>query len=165
MAGLIYWLHSRHFESTDGAEIDTHLNPVSSRIDGTITNVYVDDNQVVKTGEPLVDLDPGDYQAALDEALAQLEGARSMVVAQQPNVPITQVENTTNIASAEADVYRKGARTTVTANTASLEAAAQTRTGAEPAWPISTQCTGTGCNPASNGSVQSSQRAECRGSG
>ncbi len=104
VAGLLYWLHSRHFESTDDAEVDAHLNPVSSRIDGTITNVYVDDNQIVKTGEPLVDLDPRDYQAALDEALAQLAGARSMVVAQQPNVPITQVENTTNIASGEADV-------------------------------------------------------------
>ncbi len=104
IAGLIYWLHARQFESTDDAQIDAHLNPVSSRIDGTITTVYVDDNQVVNVGNPLVDLDPRDYQVALDQALAQLAAARSMVVAQQPNVPITQVQNVTDIASGQAEV-------------------------------------------------------------
>ncbi len=104
VAGLVYWLHARQFESTDDAEVDAHLDPISARIDGTITNVYVDDNQMVNAGDSLVDLDPRDYQVALDQALAQLGQARSMVIAQQPNVPITQVENTTNIASAQADV-------------------------------------------------------------
>jgi len=104
LAGLFFWLHSRHFETTDDAQIEAHLNPISARIDGTITHVYVDDNQAVKVGDPLVDLDARDYQAALDQALAQLAQARSMVIAQQPNIPITQVENTTNISGGEADV-------------------------------------------------------------
>jgi membrane fusion protein (multidrug efflux system) len=104
LAGLSYWFHARQFESTDDAEVDAHLTPISSRIDGTITSVFVDDNQVVKDGAALVDLDPRDYTAALDQALAQLAQARIMVVAQMPNVPITQVENTTNIASGQADV-------------------------------------------------------------
>ncbi len=103
-AGFLFWLHARQFESTDDAEVDAHLNPISARIDGTITKVYVDDNQSVKTGDPLIDLDPRDYQAALDQALAQLAQARSLVIAQQPNVPITEVENATNITAAEADV-------------------------------------------------------------
>lgn len=102
--GLLYWLHARQFESTDDAEVDAHLNPISARVDGTITRVYVDDNQVVQAGAALADLDERDYQVALDQALAQLAQARSMVVAQEPNVPITQVENVTNIASGEADV-------------------------------------------------------------
>lgn len=102
--GLLYWLHARQFESTDDAQVDAHLNPISSRIDGTVTHVYVDDNQIVKAGDPLVDLDPRDYQVSLDQALAQLAQARSMVIAQQPNVPITEVENTTNISTGEADV-------------------------------------------------------------
>ncbi len=101
---FLYWLQARQFEDTDDAEVDAHLNPISARIDGTITRVYVDDNQSVKTGDPLVDLDPRDLQVALDQALAQLSQARSMVIAQQPNVPITQVENTTNISSGEADM-------------------------------------------------------------
>ncbi|MBV8069214.1 MAG: HlyD family secretion protein [Acidobacteriaceae bacterium] len=102
--GAAYWLYGSQFEDTDDAEVDAHLNPISARIDGTIIRVYVEDNQSVKVGDPLVDLDPRDYQVSLDQALAQLNQARSMVVAQRPNVPITQVENTTNISGAEADV-------------------------------------------------------------
>lgn len=104
VAGLLYWFHVRQFESTDDAQVDAHLNPISARVDGTITHVYVDDNQTVRAGDPLVDLDVRDYQAALDGALAQLAQARSMVIAQQPNVPITEVENTTNISTGGADV-------------------------------------------------------------
>jgi membrane fusion protein (multidrug efflux system) len=103
-AGLLYWLHARQFEETDDAEVDAHLNPVTSRIDGTIIRVYVDDNQTVKAGDPLVDLDPRDFQVALDQSQAQLAQARSMVAAQQPNIPITQVESLTSISTAEADV-------------------------------------------------------------
>ncbi len=104
IAGLLYWLHARQFESTDDAQIDAHLNPISARIDGTITRVYVDDNETVKAGDPLVNLDSRDYQIALDQALAQLAQARSMVIAQEPNIPITQVESTTNISTGEAEV-------------------------------------------------------------
>ena len=103
-AGLFYWLHARQFESTDDAQVDAHLNPVSARIDGTITKVYVEDNHIVKAGEALVDLDPRDYQVALDQALAQLTQAESVVFAQQPNIPITQVESSTSISNGEADV-------------------------------------------------------------
>jgi len=102
--GFLYWLHEREFESTDDAQVDTHLSPIGARIDGTITRVYVDDNQTVKAGDPLVDLDPSDYKVNLDQVLAQLAQARSMVVAQQPNVPITQLENITNISTGQADV-------------------------------------------------------------
>jgi membrane fusion protein (multidrug efflux system) len=102
--GFLYWLHARQFEETDDAQIDGHLNPITSRIDGAITCVYVENNRIVKIGDPLVDLDPRDFQVALDQALAQLSQAKSMVLAQEPNVPITQVENVTNISSGEADV-------------------------------------------------------------
>ncbi len=104
VGGLLYWLHARAFESTDDAEVDAHLNPISARIDGTIARVYVEDNQLVKAGDPLVDLDPRDYQVSVDEAAAQLAQARSRVTAEQPNVPITQVENVTNISAGESDV-------------------------------------------------------------
>jgi membrane fusion protein, multidrug efflux system len=104
IGGLFYWFHARQFESTDDAQVDAHLNPISARVDGTITKVYVDDNQAVKAGDPLIDLDSRDYQAALDQALAQLAQAKSMVIAQEPNIPITQVESTTNISTGEAEV-------------------------------------------------------------
>jgi membrane fusion protein (multidrug efflux system) len=102
--GVYFWLQSREFESTDDAEVDAHLNAISSRVDGAITKVYVDDNQFVKAGDPLVDLDPRDFQVAIDQARAQVAQARSQVTAQQPNVPITENENSTNITGAEADV-------------------------------------------------------------
>jgi membrane fusion protein, multidrug efflux system len=104
IAGLFFWLHARQFETTDDAQVDAHLNSISSRVEGTIVRVYVEDNQMVKPGDLLVDLDPRDYQVSLDQALAQLSQARSMVFAEQPNVPLTQVENVTNISSGEADV-------------------------------------------------------------
>src|SRR5581483_5725966 len=95
-AGIVYWLHERQFESTDDAQVDAHLNSVSARVDGTITKVYVDNNQIVKAGDPLVDLDPRDFKVELDQTQAQLAEARNMVTAQQPNIPITEVENATN---------------------------------------------------------------------
>ena len=104
VAGTLYWLHARQFESTDDAQVDAHLNNVTSRIDGTITNVYVDDNQIVKAGQALVDLDGRDFKASFDQALAQLTQARSMVIAERPNIPITEVENVTNISTGEAEV-------------------------------------------------------------
>jgi membrane fusion protein (multidrug efflux system) len=102
--GIYFWLQSRQFESTDDAEVEAHLNSISSRVDGSITAVYVDNNRIVKAGEPLVDLDPRDFQVAIDQARAQVAQARSQVIAQQPNVPITQIESSTNITGAEADV-------------------------------------------------------------
>jgi membrane fusion protein, multidrug efflux system len=102
--GVYFWLQSREFESTDDAQVDAHLNAISSRVDGAITKVYVDDNQFVKAGDPLVDLDPRDFQVAVDQARAQVAQARSQVTAQQPNVPITEIESSTNITGAEADV-------------------------------------------------------------
>jgi membrane fusion protein, multidrug efflux system len=102
--GIYFWLQSRQFESTDDAEVEAHLNSISSRVDGTITHVYVDDNQTVKAGDPLVDLDPRDFQVAVDQTSAQLAQAASQVTALRPNVPITEVENTSNITGAAADV-------------------------------------------------------------
>jgi len=104
VGGVLYWLNARQFEDTDDASVEMHLNPVSPRIDGVVVKVYVENNQIVKAGDPLVDLDPRDYHVALDQAEAALAQSRSQVTAQLPNIPITQVENVANIASAEANV-------------------------------------------------------------
>lgn len=103
-AGFLWWLHARQFEATDDAQVDGHLNSVTSRVNGTVTAVYIEDNQPVKAGTALVDLDPRDFNLSLEQSMADLNQARSLVLAQRPNVPITQTENTTNISSGEADV-------------------------------------------------------------
>ena len=101
---FVYWLYARQFESTDDAFVEMHLDPMSPRVDGTIVKVYVENNQLVHAGDPLVDLDPRDYQVALDQAKAAFSQARSQVAFQQPNIPITHAENTANVSSAEAGV-------------------------------------------------------------
>jgi membrane fusion protein, multidrug efflux system len=107
--GIYFWLQARQFESTDDAEVEAHLNSISSRVDGSITRVYVDNNQIVKAGDPLVDLDPRDFQVTIDQTRGQLAQAHSQVIAQQPNVPITEIESSTNITGAEADVANAAA--------------------------------------------------------
>jgi membrane fusion protein (multidrug efflux system) len=101
---FFYWLHARQFEETDDAQIDANLSPIGTRVEGTVSKVYVDNNQVVHAGDPLVDLDPRDYQARLDQAKAQLAQAESALSGVRPNVPITEVQNSTSIVSAKADV-------------------------------------------------------------
>lgn len=103
-AGILYWLHARQFEDTDDAQIDGDLSPIGTRIDGNIIKVYVQNNQRVKVGDPLVDLDPRDNQVSLDQADAKVKQAESMLSSQRPNIPITEVENSTNILGARADV-------------------------------------------------------------
>ena len=104
IGGLLYWLHARHYEDTDDAEVDGNLSPIGTRVDGTVVKVYVQNNQMVKVGDPLVELDPRDIQVKLDQAQAQLAQARGQLAGERPNVPITEVENSTEILSAAADV-------------------------------------------------------------
>jgi membrane fusion protein, multidrug efflux system len=70
--GLHLWNYLQSYESTDDAEIDAHISPISSRISGTIAAVYVENNQRVKAGQRLLQLDPRDYQVAVEQARAQL---------------------------------------------------------------------------------------------
>lgn len=85
-------------ESTDDAQVDGHIVPISPRINGTITNVFVDDNQWVKAGQELVRLDPADYQVALQQAQAQLASSQANTSESGENVPITTI-NTTSLVS------------------------------------------------------------------
>src|SRR5215472_16838630 len=104
VGAVSWWLHARHFETTDDAQIDGHINVVSSRISGTVlyVNPQVENNQYVEAGTLLLELDPNDYQAALEHAksdLATKEGeARSAGV----NVPITNASAFSQLRLAEA---------------------------------------------------------------
>jgi len=94
-----WYLYARGIEDTDDAQVDGHLIPVASRVEGTILAVAVDDNQAVKAGSPLVQLDPGDYQVALDQAQAQFDQADAQMAASGPNVPMTVITNESDLAS------------------------------------------------------------------
>ncbi|MGA3171106.1 MAG: HlyD family secretion protein [Chthoniobacteraceae bacterium] len=77
--GLISWLMLRNYQSTDDAFIDGHVIDVSSRISAEVVRVYINDNQEVSEGKLLVELDPRDYQVALEKAQAQLLEAQAGV--------------------------------------------------------------------------------------
>jgi len=102
-AGIFYW-YSTFTEDTDDAQVDGDLYQVSSRINGHVIKVSVEDNQVVKAGDILAEIDPADYQVALDQAQANLAAAKAAAVQAHVNVPITTVDVHTNIAATGADM-------------------------------------------------------------
>lgn len=106
-AGVLYWLHSRHFETTDDAFIDGNISQVSARIAGRVTRIAFQDNQEVKAGQVLVELDPRDYQVKLDQVIsqraqaqAQAGQARAQLGLQQANLDQAQA----NVRVTEADL-------------------------------------------------------------
>jgi membrane fusion protein, multidrug efflux system len=73
------WNYLESYESTDDAQIDGHIDPLSSRINGTVISVHAEDNDRVKAGELLVEIDPRDYEVAVAQAKARLELAAAQV--------------------------------------------------------------------------------------
>jgi membrane fusion protein, multidrug efflux system len=121
LIGLGVWWHSTYSEDTDDAQVNGHLIQVSSRIAGHVAKVYVDENQLVKAGAPIVDLDPSDYQVAVENAEAALASAKANAAAARVNVPIITINTGSNLRSADADVT--GARATVAQAEEQLDAA------------------------------------------
>ena len=94
-AGNGWAQYAQGYESTDDAQVDGHLNVVSSRIAGTTASVYVTENQNVEAGQPLIDLDPSEQKVAYAQAKAQYDQAVAQLNAQLPAIGITQAENAT----------------------------------------------------------------------
>lgn len=102
-AGLFYW-HSTFTESTDDAQVDGDLYQVSSRISGQVIKVYVEDNQQVHAGDLLAEIDPKDYQVALEQAQANLASAQATAIQATANVPIATVSASTSVSTTGSDV-------------------------------------------------------------
>jgi membrane fusion protein, multidrug efflux system len=85
------WFYTRNRVSTDDAQVDGHLVPVSCRVYGTVDKVLVEDNQAVKAGDALVSVDPRDIQARLDQAKASLAQARAQVEGARAELERAQV--------------------------------------------------------------------------
>src|SRR6185295_10387595 len=62
VAGAFVWRYLGKYASTDDAQIDGHLSPISARVSGYVTKVNVEDNQLVQKGAVLIEMDPSDYQ-------------------------------------------------------------------------------------------------------
>jgi membrane fusion protein (multidrug efflux system) len=104
VVGLALWWRSTFSEDTDDAQISGHLIQISPRIAGQVIKVDVEENQVLQAGDVIAELDPRDFQVAVENAEAALASAKAAAAAQQVNVPITTVNTGSNLASAASDV-------------------------------------------------------------
>ncbi|HTK95880.1 MAG TPA: HlyD family secretion protein, partial [Terriglobales bacterium] len=91
-------------ESTDDAQIEGDIFPVSARIGGTVKSVLVADNQYVEAGTVLVEIDPTDYEVAARRAEADLADAQSNAKAEKTGVPIAATTTQNELDSARANV-------------------------------------------------------------
>jgi len=115
VGAVSFWLYSRTYESTDDAQVAGHLNGITARIDGDVKAVHVEENQSVQAGDVLVELDPRDFEVAVEQAQAQLKRAQANERAENPNLPITQSTSQTSVSTSKSEV----------ANAEAAEAAAE----------------------------------------
>jgi len=106
---VLLWRYFGSYESTDDAQVDVHLYPVSARISGYVTAVNVGDNEYVPQGKVLVEIDPKDYQVAVDKARADLANAIATAKSLNINVPIASVSTESQLQSAASDVVNANA--------------------------------------------------------
>jgi len=104
VGGIFLWHYFSGFESTDDAQVDVHLYPVSARISGYVQAVHVGDNQYVQEGATLVEIDPKDYQVALAKAQADLETAEASARALNIDVPISSVDTASQLKFTSSDI-------------------------------------------------------------
>ncbi len=104
VGGMFLWHYFSGFESTDDAQVDVHLYPVSARISGYVQAVHVGDNQYVQEGATLVEIDPKDYQVAAAKAQANLETAEASARALNIDVPISSVDTTSQLKFTSSDI-------------------------------------------------------------
>ncbi len=121
VGALLFWWHSTYYEDTDDASVDGHLVQISSRINGHVAKVSVDQNQYVDAGALLVEIDPSDYQTAANQAQATLEAAVANYEASHVNVPVIGINAGANLNNANADVA--GANASVAQAEKQLQAA------------------------------------------
>ncbi len=106
---IFLWRYFSSYETTDDAQVDAHLHPVSARIRGHVIRVNVGDNEYVQKGAVLVEIDPKDYEVAVDQARADLENAIATAESMHIDVPITATTTSSQVQSTAADVDKSRA--------------------------------------------------------
>jgi membrane fusion protein (multidrug efflux system) len=109
-AAIFYYIHFlAPYESTDDAFIDGYVTMISPRVPGQVLKLLVTDNQKVRTGDVLAEIDPRDYEAGLAQARADLAVARSQLVQAQAQVKMSEAkvaQAQAAVAAAEAENQR-----------------------------------------------------------
>jgi membrane fusion protein (multidrug efflux system) len=104
VGGFFLWRYFNSYESTDDAQADVHLYPVSARISGYVVRVNVEDNQWVEKGAVLVEIDPKDYEVSVAQAQANLSNAEATAQSLNVTVPITTVSTTSQLKFTASDI-------------------------------------------------------------
>jgi membrane fusion protein, multidrug efflux system len=104
VGGFFLWRYLSSYESTDDAQADVHLYPVSARVSGYVIRVNVDDNQWVQQGTVLVEIDPRDFEVAVSQAQASLASAEATAQSLNITVPITSVNTSSQLKSTSSDI-------------------------------------------------------------
>ncbi len=115
--GVRYWLYARSHESTDDAFIDGHIIQVSPKASGYVKKIYVNDNQQVKAGDLIAELDARDYEVKLQQAQAALDAGLAKENEAKTNVSLTRATSSATIQQARAAVRKS--RTEVASSRAS----------------------------------------------
>jgi membrane fusion protein (multidrug efflux system) len=127
--GFFVYRYVTSYEATDDAQVDGHVNSISTRISGHVVKLNVLDNQYVEAGTVLVEIDPADYQVAYESAKADFDSAQAAASAAGVDVPITSINTSSQVSSTEADVA--SARAGISAAKQQFEAAKAQRDQAE----------------------------------
>ncbi|QMV17674.1 HlyD family efflux transporter periplasmic adaptor subunit [Granulicella sp. 5B5] len=104
LVALFFYWRSTFTEDTDDAQIDGNLYQVSSRVAGQVIQVNVEEQQLVHKGDVIAQMDPTDYQVALDQAEADLATAQAQYEQASAGVPITSVNVRTQVSTSGSDV-------------------------------------------------------------
>jgi membrane fusion protein (multidrug efflux system) len=103
------WYRSHYFVETDNAYVSGHVHPVSSRIAGVVTQVRFDDNQLVKAGDVLAELDPADQRVKVDQIEAQIASVQQQIVQADASVEQARAQASAaraQVAQAQANLVR-----------------------------------------------------------
>ncbi len=109
VVAIVMWRYFSSYESTDDAQVDVHLYPVSARISGYVIRVNVDDNQWVQKGTVLAEIDPKDYEVAVAQAQANLANAEATAQSLNITVPIASVSTSSQLTSTASDIENAAA--------------------------------------------------------
>jgi membrane fusion protein, multidrug efflux system len=90
--GVRYWMYASTHEDTDDAYVTGYTHQISSRVTGTVEQVLVDDNWHVTAGQPLLKLDPRDYEVALTQARASYLQAKAQLVQATAQIPLVEAQ-------------------------------------------------------------------------
>lgn len=104
VAGVYLWHYFSGFESTDDAQVDVHLYPVSARISGYVQKVEAGDNQWVQKGSTLVEIDPADYDVALARAQAAMQASEATARSLNIDVPVASANTSSQLKFTSSDV-------------------------------------------------------------